>query len=354
MSVELPSAGTLESLLDLRYSAARGLKTAVANAEGKAVAMASSSAISKSLDCALFLPLEDFLSRSGKRLRAQLVELGAHHMLPNGTPDAEKLALAEQALEAIHAGSMVVDDIEDESVLRRGQPTMHRRFGLARALNSGNWLYFFPLEQVRRWGLSPEHENEIYRMFHSALLRAHFGQALDVGLPIDEVPQAEVAELCLASLELKSGALTELAVAVGAAVASHALSRGEVLQGARDFGRDFGTALQMFDDAGNLDPVAGMEIKRFEDLRLRRPSWLWAHAARNFSAAQYAEWCHCVRGLPETTALEAFIEKSGLAASARREAREFLSRAVSEFHTESPEARKRVDFLHRTLTEAYG
>lgn len=345
MSVELPKEERLHSLLDLVYP----------ESFPSELGQLSHDAIRQSLDRALFSPLQDFLSRSGKRLRAQLVELGAAaNSRSSAGVSSHLLEQAEQALEAIHAGSMVVDDIEDESALRRGMPTLHRRFGLARALNSGNWLYFFPLEQIRRWGLSPTKENTVYRLFHSALLRAHFGQALDVGVPIDEIAQKEVAGLCLASLELKSGALTELAVSVGAALAS---DKGEVPEWASQFGRAFGTSLQMFDDIGNLAPISGMESKRYEDFRLRRPSWIWAEAARVFSATQYSEFIRATKQLPNAEGLERVLLETGLAETARESALKVLSTAVENLLGETSlplTARVRARELENTLVKAYG
>ena len=54
--------------------------------------------------------------------------------------------------EIIHAGSMIVDDIEDDSSERRGAPAVHRLHGLPLALNAGNWMYFAPFRLVERAG----------------------------------------------------------------------------------------------------------------------------------------------------------------------------------------------------------
>jgi geranylgeranyl pyrophosphate synthase len=343
MAVDLPGTLALEKLLDLRFPSAGAATLARAT--------------QVSLERSLLDPLKNFLGRSSKRLRAQLVELGAEMVgdtsrAPVGLE--KRLAFAEQALEAVHAGSMVIDDIEDESVLRRGEPTLHRAYGLAPALNAGNWLYFYPLHSVRDWQLSPAQEVQVYRLFHTALLRAHFGQALDVGTPVDQLDVSEVEPLCLASIELKSGALTELAVAVGAAVAS---KDGVVPEWASRFGRGFGTALQMFDDVGNLQPVKGMEIKRFEDLALRRPSWVWAQAAIHFTSAEYGAFVRAVQEIPNVASLENCLQEMRLAERAKAAAVEFLNHQVLLLENALPEnsgAWPRVRELQSMLVKAYG
>ena len=89
---------------------------------------------------ALHRPLAEFLARPSKEFRARLVQWG--YVLGGGVGIAPvELALS---VEALHAGSLVVDDIQDGSQERRGAPALHLQHGVARALNAGNWLYFWP------------------------------------------------------------------------------------------------------------------------------------------------------------------------------------------------------------------
>src|SRR6185295_5940236 len=90
----------------------------------------------------LLAPVASFLARPGKRFRARLVEIGFDLAGDRRTQPSRKLELASQIIEAIHAGALIVDDIQDESRVRRNAPTLHVQYGLPRALNAGNWLYF--------------------------------------------------------------------------------------------------------------------------------------------------------------------------------------------------------------------
>ena len=42
----------------------------------------------------------------------------------------------------------MVDDIEDKSLLRRGQPCTHIKYGDDYAINTGNLMYFMPISRI--------------------------------------------------------------------------------------------------------------------------------------------------------------------------------------------------------------
>ena len=102
------------------------------------------SASNRLLDEALNRPAEQFLSRCGKRIRASLVN---ESFRAAGGIDEPCREIAE-GIELLHAGSLIIDDIEDGSSLRRGEPTLHRQIGIPLALNTGNWMYFQALEKL--------------------------------------------------------------------------------------------------------------------------------------------------------------------------------------------------------------
>ena len=93
-----------------------------------------------------------------------------------------------------------------------------------------------------------------------------------------------------------------------------------------DFGRDLGVALQMFDDLGNV--IGKCEpSKRYEDLILSRPSWVWACAAQGSCPGDYQDFVAVVRKLPEPGDLDAWIERHQLVQKTRQSARAHLDRS---------------------------
>lgn len=231
---------------------------------------------------ALLGPAHEFLRRPGKRFRGRLVEMcwrlagGAAKAMPAELP---------LVVELLHAGSLIVDDIEDGSTMRRGAPALHHVYGTALALNTGNWMYFWPLALIDRLGLGGERTAELHRLVRHTLLCCHQGQALDLALKVTELEQGEVPRVVKATTQLKTGALMELGAALGAVAAG---AGDRELEAMCRFGRELGTGLQMLDDLGGLTCAARRD-KGAEDLRLGRPTWPWAWAAGGSSPAAFAE-----------------------------------------------------------------
>ena len=80
-----------------------------------------------------------------------------------------------QVTEMLHNDSLLIDDIEDSSKLRRGFPVAHSIYGIPSVINSANYVYFLGLEKV----LTLEHP-EAVRVFTRQLLELHRGQGLDI------------------------------------------------------------------------------------------------------------------------------------------------------------------------------
>ena len=269
------------------------------------------------LQRSLLKPICEITSRRGKRVRGQLVALSCR--LLGDDLLSRDCELAAEAIEFIHAGSLIVDDIEDGSPVRRGQPALHLRYPMPVALNAGNWLYFWPFQLFKNLAVAEHQRLQIYESCHRTLLRAHFGQAIDLGAKIDTLPREEVAEVCVASMRLKTGALMGLAALLGAAVAN---APGGLLPILDDFGCDLGVALQMFDDLGNV--IGKCEpAKRYEDLMLSRPSWVWACAA-HCPPDEYLDFLRAIRRLPDSGALDAWLSAHQVIERARESARSYL------------------------------
>jgi len=311
----------------------------------------------------LLRPLEAFLARPGKNLRGKLVELAGRLSCPEGAEVTESVsrsfAVASRIVEALHAGALIIDDIEDGSSVRRDGPTFHLKHGVPVALNAGNWLYFWALHQIGALGLDAERERELTRACHAILLEAHFGQALDVGVRIDELPQDRVFDACLTAVELKTGALAALSMRLGGAASGAPPERLATLD---RVGRRFGTALQLFEDLGNFcvnSHGTGYSMaKRHEDLYLRRPSWIWAVAARHTEPREYARFVEAVRRLPDESFLKPWVELNDFTAKARREASLYLDTVRAEIRAEfgesHPAATAELMSLMDLLEKVYG
>jgi geranylgeranyl pyrophosphate synthase len=237
---------------------------------------------------ALSGPLLELLDRPGKEFRSRLVEV-AYHV--SGAKDASMPAALPLVVEALHAGSLIVDDIEDDSKYRRGKPALHVLVGLPLALNAGNWLYFLPHRMLEQMQLEPWVELELRRIIDGGVLRCHYGQALDLGAKLGSLTQREVPDVVSVSTRLKTGSLLELSAELGAAAAG---ATSELRREFATFGRSYGVALQMLDDVSGLFDERRAH-KGHEDLLNGRPTWPWAWLATRLDEVSYSRLQHRAR-----------------------------------------------------------
>ena len=189
----------------------------------------------------------------GKRLRPLLVMAACDAV--NG--DAAVALRPACAVELIHAYSLVHDDMPcmDNDVLRRGKPTVHVRFGEARALLAGDALQALAFELLTPGDASVDAGTQA-RLCRLLAQAAGYegmagGQAIDlasVGLPLSSVQLHEMHRL-------KTGALLQASVMMGAACGSASLAALEALRG---YGAAVGLAFQVVDDI--LDVTADAAI----------------------------------------------------------------------------------------------
>jgi geranylgeranyl pyrophosphate synthase len=244
------------------------------------------SALARHWQTPLSEPLLELLGRDGKYFRSKLVEVAYQLGLPPGGPAMP--AALPLIVEVLHAGSLIIDDIEDDSESRRGKPALHRLVGVPLALNAGNWLYFLPHRLLEQLRLEGKVELELRRAIDRAVLRCHYGQALDLGVRVSALPRTEVFDLVSLSTRLKTGSLLELAAELGAIAASATPALLAALQG---FARSYGVALQMLDDASGLYHPRRAH-KAHEDLCGGRLTWPWAWLSRSLDEVTYSRLQH--------------------------------------------------------------
>lgn len=272
-------------------------------------------------------PLADMLARPGKEVRARLVEHS--FAVARAVAPCTCARLPEEVpllVEMLHAGSLVVDDIEDEAVSRRGAPALHRTWGIPIALNAGNWLYFWPFLVLGSLPLDRGTSLAMHRRMSTTMVRCHQGQALDLAVRIHDLSQHEVATAVDATTRLKTGALMELSCTLGA-IAAHAAPPTE--RALATFGREIGVALQMFDDLGCvLSPAR--RGKAEEDLVAARPTWPWAWLARSLDETTFKSLQRQASIAHATGRTDALLESLRMHCdSFRRKPREHLSAAIA-------------------------
>lgn len=220
-----------------------------------------------------------FEQRRGKRIRASIVE--ESFRLAGGVGDFPH-AITD-AVERLHAGSLIIDDIEDDSEGRRGRPALHREVGVPQALNTGNLMYFQALEELSRAPFPGRIRSRIVGRTIRSVRRCHEGQAIDLSVRADKIARDTAFRICQRISRLKTGSLTGLSAWIGSIVADPPPTKVKALT---RFGRRIGVCLQMRNDLQELERFVGGD-PRCDDLRNVRITWPWAWAAHVVSELEF-------------------------------------------------------------------
>ena len=213
--------------------------------------------------------------------------------------------------ELMHVGSLMVDDVQDKSVIRRGGPTSHLLYGESLAINSGTACYFMGQKLLIGPKLSDREKLAIYDHYFQALRAGHAGQALDID-GVDFMMAEVVATGDGVLLEERILAIHRLKTAIPAASLARmgAVGGGATeaqIEGLGCFFESVGLAFQIIDDVLNLRGFKGDLKSRGEDimhgkvtlpvakamakLELADRTWLWETIA---SKPQDLETVHAV------------------------------------------------------------
>ena len=177
----------------------------------------------------------------GKRIRPALAIASA---IAVGGQGRDALPVAG-ALEMVHTYSLIHDDLPcmDDDDLRRGQPTVHVRFGEAIAVLAGDALHTLAFDTIAGGDAPPETRLELVKRLAAASGPEGMvgGQVLDMEAET-RTPDAQGLE---AIHRAKTGALISASAALGALAGRGSVPQAEAL-GA--FGRELGLVFQIVDD----------------------------------------------------------------------------------------------------------
>ena len=215
----------------------------------------------------LFKPVRALIDRGGKAWRS-LVLVSCLNALTDDYFDGTRyIAIAE----LLHVGSLIIDDIQDESTVRRGGKAVHVEYGIATAINAGTGTYFFAPQIARISDLPPETAVRVYDLYFDVLRAGHAGQGLDIHglthLMPKVVETGETAELynsLKAIHTYKTGGAAGTLCAMACAITGATGEQSAAMEG---FGRALGLSFQIVDDALNLKGFEGDLKEVGEDIR---------------------------------------------------------------------------------------
>ncbi|KAE8395025.1 terpenoid synthase [Aspergillus alliaceus] len=206
-------------------------------------------------------PLDYLLMYPGKDIRRKFMQAFNEWLKVS----EDKLTIIAEIVGLLHTASLLIDDIQDSSKLRRGIPVVHSIFGVAQTINSANYAYFLAQERLRELN-----RPKAYEIYTEELLRLHRGQGMD--LYWRDSLTCPTEEEYIEMIANKTGGLFRLAIKLmqlESEVSSDFLKLAELL----------GVIFQIRDDYQNLRSDLYSKNKGFcEDLTEGKFSFLIIHS----------------------------------------------------------------------------
>jgi len=257
------------------------------------------------------------VSSGGKRVRPALVLLA--FLAANGEKIRHVIPAAA-AIEVIHTATLIHDDISDHSEKRRGKPSAHVSFGVARSLIAADYLMTAAFKLVGDYGV------EALRTINTACMSMAIGEIQDLRRSADtSITEEEYLEI----VERKTGALFEAGVRLGVMLAG---ADPKQVRAFGAYGRHVGTAFQIVDDVLDVSRDAKALGKPVgKDLREGKVTVTSIYALQHL---QGAERKHLVAVLTNSQRTPSAPDVARAMESVRATGAEPYGRALAKVHSE--------------------
>ncbi len=186
----------------------------------------------------LYDPIVYILMQSGKRLRPSLVHMSAD--LFGGDPEQARYVAA--AFEMLHNFTLIHDDIMDKADVRRGQPTVYKKWDTNIAILSGDALAIMAMQQLLKLNCSKETILDILAVFSQTAIEVCEGQQYDLDF---ETAETVSIDEYLEMIRLKTSVMFGGCMKAGGMVAG---ADNESLEALYDLGIHLGIGFQLADD----------------------------------------------------------------------------------------------------------
>jgi geranylgeranyl pyrophosphate synthase len=201
------------------------------------------------------------IERHGKQLRP-LLALAVADLLGG---ELDRVVAPAASVEFYHMAALILDDVQDNAEIRRGEPTVSVATTRSTAVNIALFMRSLSYHSINHCSsMSPAEKLILHRELDNAASHLILGQSVDVGWHEDWY-ESYLDFPYMRMIAGKSGSLFGCAAAMGACAAS---ADSDTVSAARDYGTLFGVLYQMVDDY--LDVFGDGTILRrppYEDFR---------------------------------------------------------------------------------------
>lgn len=233
----------------------------------------------------LFEPARFIIDRGGKSWRS-LILVSCCNALSRQHFDCRRyIAVAE----LLHVGSLIIDDIQDDSVVRRGGACAHVAYGVGPAINVGCACYFMAVHAAGIQDLPDAKAAKIYKLYFDVLIAGHAGQGLDIhGLDylmpaaVESGNAIPLFDALDAIHTYKTGGAAGTLCAMACVLCD---AKPDVSAAMESFGVALGLAFQVVDDALNISGFEGDLKEEAEDIKGGKVTYPVAVAMGRLDAA---------------------------------------------------------------------
>ena len=269
----------------------------------------------------LYKPVDHIMQMKGKKIRPLLVLMACD--LFGGK--AEEALNPAFSVEVFHNFSLVHDDIMDASDIRRGEPTVHKKFGTNAAILAGDAMLAYAYQYLTN--VPDELLRPLLTAFNKTAIEIFEGQQMDVDF---ETRNDVALEEYLKMVEFKTSVLLACCVQLGAIVGKASIEDQLAIY---DFGLNLGLSFQIKDDLLDAFGEAEKVGKRIGgDILQNKKTYLFISTTQLCSEAQQAELPRLIAETDEQKKIDGIkvlMEVTGAKAATEQKAEDLYQSALA-------------------------
>lgn len=274
----------------------------------------------------LYAPIAYTLQQSGKRLRPQMV----YHVVEMFGGDLNQAKYVAAAFEMLHNFTLIHDDIMDEAPIRRGLPTVYKKWNTNSAILSGDALAIMAFQQLLKLNVDEKIILKISEVFATCTLEICEGQQYDMDFETQEEVTIDeyIRMIYLKTAVMFAGCLKSGAILAGADEESQ-----EALY---QVGINLGIAFQLADDF--LDVYADTAVFGKSvggDIRDNKKTYLYLKAMQDASPEEKPLLKQCYESTEmdfeeKFKRVKAFYEKLQIAEKTSKAIHDYMTKSFTE------------------------
>jgi len=294
---------------------------------------------SVSIQKAIIEPSKYILQSGGKRLRPFLM-LNVIEAFGKNPNDYLEFSIIP---EIIHTGTLVHDDIEDNSDFRRGREAVHKKYGIDVALNLGDFLFYFPIVALLdSKKISRSVKTKILEIYQRDMLRLGIGQGTEIAWHRCMTEPTQISENEYMQMAYsKTGVLSAMAAKIGAALGGATKRQINMLG---KFGATMGIAFQLQDDILNIteSSVSASKGGLGDDISEGKITLLVIHALSKLDESEKKRLIEILNMHTNDSNLKSeaigLIKKSGAIDYANKKKEELVAKCIKELDKAIPDS----------------